>query len=291
MIGELYFGKSIGFIETASDYGNYISSMETILEVMTVIGILPLYLRNLYMSFAAWTSRKMRASFVAASLVTKSAKRHVAERKAILDQGGCQERKDVLAKLLAIVDEKGEKVGFKIPDVEREAGMAIFAGADSVAIAMSSLAYQLLTHPKAYARLQQEIDDGFAQGTLTSPVKYAQAIKLPYLTVCIKEAMRIHPSVGLHLPRHVPEPGAEIAGYYLAPGWRVGMNAAVVHYDRNTFGHDADEFLPERWFRKGADKMDQFMFQYGGGRRVCGGRNVGFSDLIISKTEQTLTVT
>ena len=44
---------------------------------------------------------------------------------------------------------------------------------------------------------------------------------------------------------------------------RTAMRAAVVQRDKAIFGEDAHEFVPERWFRKGAAKMDRMMFQVG----------------------------
>lgn len=61
------------------------------------------------------------------------------------------------------------------------------------------------------------------------------------------------------MPRYVPKGGCEIAGEWLAEGTRVGMNAAVVQRDEGVFGKDAEEFVPERWLRKDAARMERYM--------------------------------
>jgi len=110
--------------------------------------------------------------------------------------------------------------------------------------------------PKVCDKLVQEIDDAAARGALSFPCKYADATKLPYFMAVCKEAMRLHPSVGLHLPRHVPNGGVQLAGHYFSAGCRVGVNPAVVHRDTTIFGSDANEFRPERWFDSDAANMD-----------------------------------
>jgi cytochrome P450 len=116
--------------------------------------------------------------------------------------------------------------------------------------------------PAAYKKLVDEIDEATVDGSLSQPsVRYSEAAKLPYLSACIKEGMRVHPSVGFTLPRYVPEYGCEIAGKWFRGGSRVGVNAAVVHFDRNIFGDDADMFNPDRWFRPGVENLDKHMFQ------------------------------
>ena len=65
------------------------------------------------------------------------------------------------------------------------------------------------------------------------------------------------------LPRHVPKGGCFIAGAWFPEGTRVGVNAAVVRRDTGIFGEDADDFVPERWFRDNATMMERHMFQVG----------------------------
>lgn len=150
-----------------------------------------------------------------------------------------------------------------------------FAGSDTTAISIRAILYYLMKAPEAMRKLVDEIDEANAAGRLSRPrLKYAEAVKLPYLVAACKEGMRMHPSVGLGLPRHVPEGGKEIAGRFFPGGARVSINACVVHFDEGIFGADAAEFNPDRWFRCDAANMDRHMLQFGGGSRTCIGKNV-----------------
>lgn len=127
---------------------------------------------------------------------------------------------------------------------------------------MRSILYHLMKNPSTYEKLFQEIDAASKEGTLSIPnIRYSEAMKLPYLVACCKEGMRMHPSVGLTMPRHVPTGGCKIAGHFFPEGCRVGVNSAVVHFDKGIFGEDAESFVPERWFREDAVNMDRYMIQ------------------------------
>lgn len=152
--------------------------------------------------------------------------------------------------------------------------MTSFAGADTTAIAMSSILGHLIRNPIAYGKLTSEIDTATAEGSFSMPIKYKEAIKLPYLRACINEGMRLHPSVGLTMPRHVPPGGTTIDGVYIPEGYIVGMNPAVVQYDKNLFGLDAEQYNPDRWLGAGAPQMEKAMLHFGIGTRICIGKNV-----------------
>ena len=152
--------------------------------------------------------------------------------------------------------------------------MPSFAGADTTAIAINSILYHLMRNPTAYEKLTAEVDAAVADGTLSIPVAYAEAVKLPFLKACINEGMRLHPSVGLTMPRLVPAGGASISGFHFPGGYRVGVNGAVVQYDKDVFGPDAEKFNPDRWIEGDAVRMDKTMIQFGAGPRTCIGKNV-----------------
>lgn len=63
----------------------------------------------------------------------------------------------------------------------------------------------------------------------------------------MKEALRMHPGVSYPLERVVPQGGTNLCGTHLPAGTVVGVNAAVIHRNRDIFGDDADQFRPERW--------------------------------------------
>ena len=134
--------------------------------------------------------------------------------------------------------------------------MNLLAGADTTAIALQAIFNQLLRHPKVLAKLRLELDEAIRSGKITLPVRYADASRLPYFTACVKEATRLHPSVGLQMPRHPPPEGAELSGYYFPQTIRVGVNAVVLNRDTSIFGEDADKFNPERWTKPDAANMD-----------------------------------
>ncbi|RFU33931.1 hypothetical protein B7463_g2447, partial [Scytalidium lignicola] len=189
-------------------------------------------------------------------------------------------RKDLLAKFFDIYAEKGEKVDFKLADIEQEAYIALFAGSDTTAIAFRAIIYYLLKNPLCYHEVIREIDEAYKNGLFTPNIRYTDATThLPYFSACCKESMRLWPSVSMLLPRHVPPGGCEIAGKFIPEGYRVGMNAGVLHYNKDIFGADADQFNPNRWFTENAKNMDRYMFQFGMGPRTCIGKNISFSQI------------
>lgn len=123
----------------------------------------------------------------------------------------------------------------------------IFAGSDTTAASLRAIFYNLCRHKPAHDKLLSEIDAADREGRLSDPLTFAEAQNLPYLQAVIKEALRIHPAVGLLLERLVPKGGAEIGGVHLPEGTIVGMNPWVSARDEATYGEDAYEFRPERW--------------------------------------------
>lgn len=108
---------------------------------------------------------------------------------------GKELRQDILSQLWDIA-EKGEKTSFKKTDIEQEAWVALIAGAETTAIALRAIFYYLMKNPAVLRRVVEEIDAAAEQGELSDPVQHAQANKLPYFVACIKETLRIHPSIG-----------------------------------------------------------------------------------------------
>ncbi len=160
------------------------------------------------------------------------------------------------------------------------------AGSDTTAITLRAILYYILRSQEVLERLTQELDSA----NLSVPVNWKDSLELPYLDACIKEAMRVHPGVGLSLERLIPADGLSLTdGTYLYGGTVVGINPWVVHRNKSIFGADADTFNPSRWLR-GADEselgfqerynnMRRHDFTFGQGTRVCLGKNISLIEI------------
>ncbi|KAF2142783.1 uncharacterized protein K452DRAFT_307701 [Aplosporella prunicola CBS 121167] len=169
----------------------------------------------------------------------------------------------------------------------------VLAGADTTNMTMVAITYYLLKHPKTLKKLQNELD----AAQLQLPATYSATSTLPYLGAVIKEALRIHPGVALMLERVVPEEGLALpSGDFLPGGTVVGMNAWMINFNKAIFGEDAETWNPDRWLRVDDEdedayvdrvkRMNDSLFTFGGGRRVCLGKELSIFE--IYKTMATI---
>lgn len=133
------------------------------------------------------------------------------------------------------------------------------------------------------AKVVQEIDAADQQGHLSTPISYKESTTLlPYFNAALKEGMRMHPSVGLIMERHVPAEGVEIHGHFLPGGTIVGINPWVTNRDASVFPHP-DEYRPERWLEASDAQLKQMdgilELNFGGGSRKCIGRNISIIEM------------
>ena len=155
-------------------------------------------------------------------------------------------RRDLLARLLEVSQKDDSKLAFS--EIIALTTTNLIAGSDSTAIGLRAILYFLCRHPNVYQRLQKEVDDAFASGAISSPVRYADGAKLEYLNAVITESLRAHAATGFVLEREVPKEGATIAGSFIPGGTIVGINSWVMHANKQVYGEDAESFRPERWF-------------------------------------------
>ncbi|KAI9370226.1 cytochrome P450 [Aspergillus egyptiacus] len=173
---------------------------------------------------------------------------------------------------------------------------AMFAGADSTAVMLSTILFHLVRRPDVREKLNAELRD---RHHTTTSVDYQS---LPYLQAVIREGLRLGMANPTRLTRLVPahnnnnnnSTGCTVSGVYLPPGTIVGAAAYVLHHDASVFPRPF-EFLPERWLLAGegcagdGDGDSQLksrrrlkesdMFPFGLGSRACLGRNLASQQL------------
>ncbi|KAF4850299.1 Cytochrome P450 monooxygenase andK [Colletotrichum siamense] len=269
VIGEVTFSKRFGFMDVGSDDGSF-KQIENALQSAAWIGQVPwLYWLHDYLSpvIGTWLGIASRHDSL-----RKFAAREVAARQ---DRGS--DHQDILGKLLAVHHDKPDQ--FDNSDLVSMATSNIFAGSDTTAISIRAIIYYMLKYPEAKRKLVEEVDTLWQQGKLSDPVTVAESEKMPYLQAAMYEALRLHPAVGMTLPRVVPKGGYEIDGRFMPAGSVVGVNPWVVHRNTTVYGQDVHSFRPERWLKDDNGDLHRFFFAFGSGARMCIGRNISWMEM------------
>lgn len=163
------------------------------------------------------------------------------------------------------------------------------AGSDTTAISLRAVLYYLLKTPWTFTKVMKEIVGARENGKLSIPVTWKESQELPYLDAAIKEALRLHPAVGLLLERIVPKAGIQLPdGPFLPEGTVVGINPWVMHR-HPAFGDHLESYVPERWLQGEHEPRESYeirkaemqgaTFTFGAGPRTCIGKNISLLEI------------
>jgi cytochrome P450 len=273
VLAQLTFSRPMGFMDSGADKSSILSTSEKAIDYFAVVSQLPW--------LDEWLVKNpiIRIGPVAFDNTANFCIQQCIARQQRTD-GKVPGRNDMLDDLLELKVTESERMSDN--DVIGCLLLNIHAGSDTTGILLKAIVYYVLKNPQVHIRLQRELDDA----GLKTPVSYAAASKLIYLDAVIREAWRIHPSVGMLLERVVPEGGLELQdGTVLPPGSKVGMNSWVIHQSKSIFGQDAASFRPERWLRYAEHESESVYLErianmkrhdltFGAGKRVCLGKEM-----------------
>ncbi|EKM51943.1 uncharacterized protein PHACADRAFT_102576 [Phanerochaete carnosa HHB-10118-sp] len=298
VIGDLAFGKPFGMLEAGKDAAlvpvseeqamKSFGRQDTDLKWATIpaikllnetvpwtffLGCLPpqaRFLMSKLPSFNAGTSRKL---FVKLAVATVS-KRLASEAT----------RRDFLSHLVAARNDEGKPLSAQ--ELTAEALNLIVGGSDTTSSSIGVVIYHVARNRDVQERLQKELDDvlGVPNSTFSTDEVVApfELVKnLTYLQDVINEGLRLHSTVGVGLPREVPEGGMTVAGKALLPGTHVSCPTYTLHRLKSIWGDDADEFNPDRWTRGDRNMMLKYFAPFSIGPRACIGRNLAMMEMTI----------
>jgi cytochrome P450 len=292
-VGELAFGNSFGFVDKGSDDKRFLQGVSNLSHWGSMAGWTPRISRTLRKLLKRTSGGQPGGEVVGQAteplisrrydLLDKKKKQSSLNEKDTIDVLALDERQDMLANF---VQSKNPNTGKPLTKTEvlRTAISVVSAGSDTTATALTTFIGYVIRDKKVYDRLQQEIDQAFETGTLTWPVKYGQAVKLDYLQACIKEVLRMHPPIGMSLPRIVnSKQGMALDGKTVVPyGSQVSVAPYVMHRNIKVFGTDARIFNPDRWIdldEAERKTMEKNNLTFGGGARQCIGKNISLMEI------------
>lgn len=282
IISTIGLGRSFGMLTEDCDVGDYVkNSAEGLLigNMFMAIGLGGLRQAPFIGKFLSPTPHDKSGHGKTLGMCYK----WVDERWATHEQ---ENRNDMLASFI--------RHGMTKDEVRTEAIEQILAGSDTTASALRGIFLYLMTNHRVYAKLRKEVDEAVREGRAPvseeGVITTAAAKQLPYLTVVIREGIRVWPPVVNLFPHDVPPGGDTVVvdgkEYFLPGGTEIGVSEQGMHHSKEIFGEDAAAFRPERWFEEDKEKLARMIktsdLIFGHGRWSCLGRPI--AQLELTKT-------
>ncbi|KAK5988283.1 Cytochrome P450 monooxygenase AKT7 [Cladobotryum mycophilum] len=179
---------------------------------------------------------------------------------------------------------KDKETGTSLTDeqIRSELGVAVVAGMDTTASAISALLFYLSRNKQIYDRLTAEIRGAFGS---IDEIRHGKQLKsCTYLHACIEETLRMTPPVGSSTWREVGPGGENVDGHFIPKGCCVGTSIYSIHHNEAYFSKP-HEFIPERWLPDSdilATKSACLAFS--SGSRSCIGRPLAYSEFQLTVT-------
>ncbi|KUI60660.1 Pisatin demethylase [Cytospora mali] len=273
MLGEVLFSKPFGYIAAGEDIGGSIGTNAKLIGIHAVV--------SHFRSIQLMALNPVTTKLLPWGHLFNTASTALNKRKENPDA-----RFDIVAHWLRTSAQHPDKLTER--DILANTTANVGAGSDTVSCAVQSFLYHMVRNPKAWQRAREEIQAAQeADGSCGTPIiQYNDALKLPFLQACVKEALRIHNPVPMGLPRLAPKGGLTIGDTTLPEGTTVSLSPWVIHHSKEIFGPDAFEFNPDRWLGPDASRLDKFWCPFGAGYMSCPGQH--YAKMEISKISSTI---
>ena len=168
-----------------------------------------------------------------------------------------------------IIDEKG---------IQEEVDTFMFAGHDTTAVSIVWAIYLLGLNKAAQNKVHEELDLIFGDDHHRQ-ITIEDISKLKYLECCIKESMRVIPTVFM-VGRQVTN-SLNIGDYYIPKGTTINIDFYSLHHDPQQFPQP-EKYIPERFLPENSSKRHPFAFvPFSAGPRNCIGQKFAFNEIKI----------
>uniref|UniRef100_A0A0K0DNB3 Cytochrome P450 n=1 Tax=Angiostrongylus cantonensis TaxID=6313 RepID=A0A0K0DNB3_ANGCA len=199
----------------------------------------------------------------------------ISERREELEEGGWRfNGRLAFLDLMLDLARRGLLDSTDIHSQLRPVDTLMFAGHDTTSTGASWALYLLGCYPETQRKAQAEIDEVLGESDYVT-VEHLPHLK--YLECCLKESLRIYPSV----PMIMRELNAdqEIEGVIVPKGTQLVINQFLVHRDP-TYWQDPEDFNPDRFLPENTVGRHAFAFiPFSAGSRNCMGQRFIFSNL------------
>ncbi|WP_067066378.1 cytochrome P450 [Roseateles chitosanitabidus] len=200
---------------------------------------------------------------------------HAPEDAAGSAGSGSSSSSDLLGLLMSLRGEDGRRLGDTA--LRDECMTAFLAGHETSAAALTWWGWCMAAHPDAQRRAVEEVDEVLGD----RPPAAADLTRMPWLSLCIKEVLRLYPPAPALFSRQATAE-LDIAGLKLKPGTMLRITPWVLQRDARWY-EEPEAFRPER-FDPGCGHAEiprGAWMPFGAGPRVCLGSHFALSEITL----------
>nr|XP_012613811.1 phylloquinone omega-hydroxylase CYP4F2-like isoform X2 [Microcebus murinus]XP_012613812.1 phylloquinone omega-hydroxylase CYP4F2-like isoform X2 [Microcebus murinus] len=182
---------------------------------------------------------------------------------------------DFIDVLLLSKDEDGKQLSDE--DIRAEADTFMFAGHDSTASGLSWVLYNLARHPEHQERCRQEVRE-LLRGRDPAEIEWDDLAQLPFLTMCIKESLRLHPPAPM-ISRRCTQDIVLPDGRVIPKGVICLINILGTHHNPAVWP-DPEVYDPSRFDPENAKERSPLAFvPFSAGPRNCIGQTFAMTEM------------
>ncbi|XP_051159845.1 cytochrome P450 4C1-like [Leptopilina boulardi] len=188
---------------------------------------------------------------------------------------GIKSRKKRMAMLDHLI--AAQKFGDQIDDdgIREEVDTFIFEGHDTTSMGMCFVLLMLSEHKEIQDQAREEVD--MVLNEMNDKIGTAEIQQLNYLEQCIKETLRLYPSVPL-ISRHL-HTDLQLENYLIPAGCSADLHIYDLHRNPN-FWPDPEKFDPDRFSPDRSQKRHPYSFvPFSAGPRNCIGQKFAMMEL------------
>ncbi|XP_040846372.1 cytochrome P450 4F3-like [Ochotona curzoniae] len=182
---------------------------------------------------------------------------------------------DFIDVLLLSKGEDGKELSDK--DIRAEADTFMFGGHDTTASGLSWLLYNLARHPEYQERCRREVQE-LLRDRDPKDIEWDDLAQLPYMTMCIKESLRLHPPVTVisrRCTQDVPLPDGRV----IPKGIVCAISIFGIHHNPSVW-QDPEVYDPSRFDPEKALQRSPLAFiPFSAGPRNCIGQAFAMAEM------------
>nr|XP_048295872.1 cytochrome P450 4F4 [Myodes glareolus] len=185
---------------------------------------------------------------------------------------------DFIDVLLLAKDEDGKQLSDE--DIRAEADTFMFEGHDTTASGLSWILYNLARHPEYQERCRQEVQE-LLRNRNSTEIEWDDLAQLPFLTMCIKESLRLHPPVTVISRRCTQDVG--LPDGRVIPKGVVCMISIFGTHHNPTVWPDPEVYDPSRFDPENIkDRSPLAFIPFSAGPRNCIGQTFAMNEMKVA---------